>query len=161
MHALDTWKNVSAATFHDQAGELVDVKQISNGSVRSHGLKSRTYEAAHTSNRPQGSGSLHSKCNTLSCGPSRTTDLHPPRLNQPGKCYSSAVGSSWADQPRTPLMPTAPSCWKNDWTFSGLKISLHYGHWFVLNVMLLSLIKHTRGQKPNKLKPERERKAER
>ena len=126
----------------------------SNDSVRSHGQKSRTYEAPHTSSSPQGLGSPYNKPNMPYCEPLCTMGLHPPCRNQPGKCYSSAVGSFWAAQPRTPRMPIVPVFWKHGWTYSGLKIGLHYGPWYVPSATFPPLPKHVRGQRPNKPKPE-------
>ena len=76
----------------------------------------------------------------------------------------------WAAQPRTPQMPNVPVFWKHDWTYSGLKIGLHYGPWYVPSATFPPLPKHVRGHRPNKPKlelarsprwPERARKAER
>ena len=142
----------------------------SNGSVRSHGTKSRTYEEPHTSNHPQGSSSPYSKRNTPSCEPFHSTSLHHPCRSQPGKCYSSALGCHWAAQMRTPRMPIVPVSWKHDWTYSGLKIGLLYGLWYVPNATFPPPPKHVRGQRLNERKlefakllrlPDRARKAER
>ena len=102
----------------------------------------------------QGSSSPYSKRNTPSCEPFHTTSLHHPCPSQPGKCYSSAVGSYWVDQPRTPRMPTATASWKHDWTHSGLKIGLLYGPWYVPNATFPPPPKHVRGQRLNKRKLE-------
>ena len=126
---------------------------ISNGSAQSNGLTFKHYAAPHASNHPLGSGSNCSKHNTLSCGPSRITGPCLPHPIQPGKCFSSA-GSLWGDQPRTPLMLTAPASWRLDWTSSGLRNGLHYGPWCVLNATLLLLLKHAQGQRPTRPKQE-------
>ena len=51
-------------------------------------------------------------------------------------------------------MPIVPAFWKHDWTYSDLKIGLHYGPWYGPNVMLPQSLKRARGQKPSKPKPE-------
>ena len=111
-----------------------------------------------------------SKRNTPSCEPFFSASLHHPCPNQPGKSSSSAVGSFWAVQLRTPRMPIVPVSWKHDWTYSGLKIGLLYGPWYVLNATFPPPPKHVRGQRLNKRKlefakllrlPGRARKAER
>ena len=67
-------------------------------------------------------------------------------------------------------MPIVPVSWKHDWTYSGLKIGLLYGPWYVLNATFPPPPKHVRGQRLNKRKlefakllrlPGRARKAER
>ena len=84
----------------------------SSGSTRSHGLTSKICEAQRTFSHQHDSDLPYNKRNTPSCGPSRITGLHLPRLNQPGRCYSSAAGSLWDDQPRTRPMLTVPASWR-------------------------------------------------
>ena len=83
-----------------------------SGSTRSHGMKSRTYETPHTSNRHRDFGLPCSRHNSPSCEPSYTTDHPPPTLNKHGRFFSLAAGSSWADRLRTRRMPTVPASWR-------------------------------------------------
>ena len=127
---------------------------ISNGSVRPRGPTSKTCEAPLTFSRQHDSGLPCSKHNMPSCEPSCTRGPLPSHQSQHRRCYSSAVGSSWDDQPRKFLMPTTPASWKHDWTFSGLKTGLLSGLWYVPSATFPPLLKHAGGQRPNKPKPE-------
>ena len=92
----------------------------SSGSTRSHGPKSRTFEAPLSSNGHRDSGLPCSRRSTPSYEPLCTTDLPPPTLNQHGRSFSSAVGSSWEGRRRTRRMPLAPASWRRVWNSSGL-----------------------------------------
>ena len=57
--------------------------------------------------------------------------------SQLGKRWYSAAGSSWDDPQSTPLRVTAHISWMHGSNFSGLRIGLLSGPWYVLNVMPL------------------------
>ena len=66
------------------------------------------------------SGLPCSRRSTPSYEPLCTTDLPPPTLNQHGRSFSSAVGSSWTGRRRTRRVPIAPASWRRVWNSSGL-----------------------------------------